>query len=279
MTILDVIRGDEAIVGKPTLVQKVEEFREDIKTLDEEMDKAALFSEDVLQENDSIYGQTYADLLERWEQWLFSSTPYNFFGSDMFFLRGNMESYKESSSFLDMTFLSGNGQRVQLGTYVFVPAITAGFNIGDYFESQKIMDEETLHRAVRDYIWRGGPVWASLENLTEKTHFILPLIYIETPLFQLHVAEDNPLRKFVEPVQEKGDFFTVCGGQIVVIQPSPGKYRIRFGGIGRRNYRTDAVYDIEVVGTRKKAERRKEDNLSEHRHPSEILLSKYVTTV
>jgi hypothetical protein len=273
----------EGILSKELpIVEDIKEIKDFTETLEKEIENASkIDSRYVLDFKDSLSGQDYPSLLQRWEQWFFSSTPYQTQSGDVLFLRGNMENYSDPSSFLDMTSLSGNVQRIQYGKFVLVPAITAGFNIGEYFRGEKVRDEETLHTAVQDYVKKGGPYWCSIQFLNDNVVHTVPVRYVETPLFQLHVAPENPFRKLIDPQQESGDFFTVCSGYIVVLKDLPeGKYRIRFGGIGRHNYRTDAVWDIEVVGSRKEMGivNPEPPNISKKRHPSQVLAIKYLST-
>lgn len=86
--------------------------------------------------NENFNGLSYGNLLARWNNWLLSSNPY-YYGGDILFLRGNVENYTDSNSFLDMTNFSGNGQRISYGTAVFFAVISCQFNIGDYYEGGK----------------------------------------------------------------------------------------------------------------------------------------------
>ena len=72
---------------------------------------------------------------------------------------------------------------------------------------------------------------------------------IESPLFKLKVSERNPFLPHLEVPLEPGEHDAVVVRLFLLVEGLPiGRYRIQFGGKGRGDYRTDAMYDILVDG-------------------------------
>jgi hypothetical protein len=273
--------ADETLIGRSNPTMK----KIDVEIIDNafamSMNEAGFLARKyILQPEENFRGMSYGDLIARWNNWLLSSHPY-YDGSDILFLRGNMGYYTDPKAFLDMSDLSANGQTIPYGTAIFVPIITCQWNIGDYYEGKRIEDEETMRAAVRNYIDRGGPMWATgLETDTNKLFYVdekLKRFYVESPRFQLDVSPQSTLRTMIDDPPEPGQYDAVIGGYCVLLKDLPdGKYRLRFGGKGRRVYYTDSVWDITVMGDENSQERMSSvKDISKLRHPDQSILDKY----
>jgi hypothetical protein len=273
--------SDETLIGisNPTMKE------DDVKLVDdifaEAMKNPSVLAEKyVLQPEENFRGMSYGDLIARWNNWLMSSHPY-YDGGDILFLRGNMGYYTDPKAFLDMSNLSANGQTILYGTAIFIPIITCQWNIGDYYEGDKIEDEETMRAAVRDFLSRGGPIWATCLKTDTNELFVieekLKRFYIESPRFQLDISPQSVLRTMIDDPLEPGQYDAVLGGYCVLLKDLPsGKYRIRFGGKGRRVYYTDSVWDITVLGDENSQEELSSvKDISKLRHPNQSILYKY----
>jgi hypothetical protein len=230
----------------------------------------------VIPRNENYRGLSYGAIIARWTNWLMGSKPDYYDGSDILFLRGNVGYYNNRFSFYDrgdarrfnkekFPSTPGNGVMIHEDTAVFIPIITAQFNIGDYYSGARIEDENSIRRAIREDLDGGGEMWATIcdINNAKKTYSLvddLKEYRVESPLFKMLLTEQNPFRKIMEVPKEPGIYDAATGGYFVLLtdltkdkktpKEYPYHYAIRFGGKGRGNYYTDAVYEITVNAPR-----------------------------
>jgi hypothetical protein len=209
-------------------------------------------------------GLTYGQWASIWAQWLFSDNPDNHIRPDILFLRGNMD-YKSvggpnTPRFLDkkatLDRTAQYGEAIYENVAILIPVLTAQLSIGDIHDGIKIKNEQQLRDAVNKETDESIAMWATIKNIRNKRSskivHDLNEYRTEPPPFRLSVPESSVLRERAENLIEPGDYYTVIGGYFLLVRSmNSGKYRIQFGGEGRGNYSTNAVYDIEVLGKRK----------------------------
>jgi hypothetical protein len=205
---------------------------------------------------------------------------------DVVFLRGNMEYYRyaamapdtskdrdDSIDPAELLFYDRTGDKgilISDKTPVFIPVLTATYFIGGGSESGVMYSEEQVRHKCRKENDLSGGIWLTLESnsVDQSNNSILKSTkrsgLLGTPsnpdqnlsnyrtssrLFKLFVAEGNPFLKdmAVEYPINPGEYDAITDGFFVLLKHlNAGSYRIRFGGKGRGNYRTDAIYDIYV---------------------------------
>jgi hypothetical protein len=272
------VGNQESFIGR--CLPKVEKSKIStiVGCLRDQMGKTENMREEyVLQPGETFHGLSYGDLFARWNNWLLSSHP-TYDGGDILFTRGNLGYNSDPTAFLDMTNLSGNGQKISSETAIFVPIITCQFNIGDQYGGGTLQDEETVRKAVRDHIYGGGQFWATImkRSSPSKMYIIneLERFYVESPRFQLIVPEDSVLRTHMEYPLEPGVYDAVVGGYCLLLKKLPDRHwTINFGGKGRYEYYTNSLYDIDIIDNLSQGSR--VTNISRKRHPYELILEKY----
>jgi hypothetical protein len=208
-------------------------------------------------------GLSYGDLVAIRANWLFSESPDYQYQSDILHLHGNMR-YSIGQAGAQDDFYDRRGdleERITTDTAIFVPVMSATYVMGDKYEGLTLDDEVQLRRAARTDIRLGGGLWATIQpdpknkpkqqptNPTPIMKGDIKKYMIESPLIKLKVSERNPFLPHLEVPLEPGEHDAVVVGYFLLIEGLPvGRYRIQFGGKGRGDYRTDAVYDILVDG-------------------------------
>jgi hypothetical protein len=278
------IGNQESFIGR--CLPKVE--KSNISTIvdflrDQAKSASPMSGASLLHPGETFHGLSYGDLFARWNNWLLSSHP-TYDGGDILFTRGNLGYNSDPTAFLDMTNLSGNGQKISSETAIFVPIITCQFNIGDQYGGGTLQDEETVRKAVRDHIYGGGQFWATImkRSSPSEMYFIGDLkgFYVESPRFQLIVPEDSVLRTSMEYPLEPGVYDAVVGGYCVLLKELPDPHcTINFGGKGRYDYYTNSLYDIDIIDEprdpRQARQASRATDISLNRHPYELVLEKY----
>jgi hypothetical protein len=223
---------------------------------------------DVVPPAENFRGMSYGDWAVLWSKWLLSEHPDSYAGSDVLFLRGNVD-YKplggttggpRHSDPKGTFYRTGkNGERIFEDTAIFFPVVNAQLNIGELYDGRVIKDEDDARFAARKDINEGGPMWADITRKGDKKPSRiakdLRRFRIESPLFKLVVSQKSQLRDKMESPLEPGTYDSVTVGYYILIRSlPPSKYRIHFGGKGRGAYYTNSVYDITV-------HRKKEDSV------------------
>jgi hypothetical protein len=120
----------------------------------------------------------------------------------------------------------------------------------------RLENEDSVRRAVRVDLAHSGKIWARIKEKNEKrvygvlsdVNLSISDFHVESPMFKMIVSERSPFRVHAEggPL-DPGVYDSVVGGFFILIKSLPaGLYRIRFGGKGRGQYYTDAIYDLMV---------------------------------
>ena len=163
---------------------------------------------------------------------------------------------------------------VPFGTAIMIPIMTATVWKGEVFEGRILEDEENLRNAARKdsdesrEIWsvwktvknpktlgtvrtRGVPTLDSADNVLKggkQWDKYKPMVgnlacyRIESPLFTLTISDKSPFRDSMS--LEPGNYDTVTMGYFLILKDlDEGVYRFHFGGRGRDNYQTDAIYE------------------------------------
>jgi hypothetical protein len=220
---------------------------------------------DVVPATENFRGMSYGDWAVLWNKWLLSEEPDNYAGSDVLFLRGNVDykvvggttggpRHSDPKGFYDKT--GKKGEQIFEGTAIFFPVVNAQLNIGEIYDGRLIKDEEGMRFVARKDIDEGGAMWATITRKGDKkaTRIVKNLrdYRVESPLFKLVVSQMSQLRDRMESPLETGIYDSVTVGYYVLIRSLPPSiYRIHFGGKGRGSYYTDSVYDITVHGKKK----------------------------
>jgi hypothetical protein len=220
---------------------------------------------DVVSPEENFKGISYGEWAAVWTNWLLSEDPDTYYGSDVLFLRGNIN-YKptgelsDSPRYIDPQELHNrtrkNGETIYEGISIFVPVMTAYFTIGDVYDGRLVKTEEDLRDFVNKDINQTGTIWATIiKKGNKKANKIVKNLKeyrIESPLFKLTVSDKSPLKDKMETKQKTGIFDAVAGGYYLMIKSLPsGTYRLFFGGKGRGPYYTKSVYDIVVKGKKR----------------------------
>ncbi len=94
----------------------------------------------------------------------------------------------------------------------------------------------------------GGTFWCTIrKDGCDEVDLTGLLSYIETPSFEMRVAEKSPLRDYFEMPIKPGTYPTFSAARALMIKRLPeGKYRLHYGGYGRGRYFSDSVYDFIV---------------------------------
>lgn len=169
------------------------------------------------------------------------------------------------------------GLVIPFGTSIMIPVMTATVWKGEVFEGRILEDEEDLRNAARkdtdesreiwsvwktvrdrttlgaivkrgvrtldsaDKVLKGGKEWNDYEPMVRN----LACYRIESPLFTLTISDKSPFRETMG--LEPGNYDTVTIGYFLILKDlDEGVYRFHFGGRGRDNYQTDAIYEIIV---------------------------------
>jgi hypothetical protein len=214
-----------------------------------------------LQKDEVYRGRSYSEWIESWSNLLVSASPDYPSGSDMLFLRGNIDykmdpsgvRFKEPGKFLDRT---GNlKETIYHNTALFIPIVTALYAMNEPYEGSPLSDEEGLRYAVRKDISEGGKMWLRFKTKSHPTYDKvvdeIKFFYFETAKFTLNVSPNSPLVPQFEYPYAPSNYEAVQGGYFVILYDlSPDIYRFNFGGFGRGFYYTAGVYDIEVKDER-----------------------------
>jgi len=223
------------------------------------------YSKWIVSPDQNYKGMSYGDWVARWTNWLFSEEPErNEVQRDVVFLQGNVEYYRDLAKASERggsvnpwePFYNRTGDAsiiISDDTPILVPALTSTKVFGGGSEFGTMDNEEQLRRVARIDNDESGAIWATIESSDGKGP--VPLCgenlrnyRIASSIFKLWVSERNPYWKYIfqYPISP-GEYDAVTDGFFILLRTLPeGSYRIRFGGKGRLDYRTDSVYDIHV---------------------------------
>ncbi len=230
-------------------------------------------SPEIISPDQNYNGMSYGDWAARWTNWLFSELPErDEVQRDVVFLRGNVEYRREVKK------ENGDGKLVDPWKFfynrtgeasivisddipVFVPVLTSTQVFGGGSESGTMFTEEQVRRIARIDNDQSGAVWANIQSSGDKREKPLlsakdgeeqkklRMYRITSRVFKLSISERNPYWSYVfqYPINP-GEFDAVTDGFFLLIKSLPiGSHRIRFGGKGRIDYRTDSIYDLHVT--------------------------------
>jgi hypothetical protein len=220
---------------------------------------------DVVHPNNNFRGMSYSDWVIVWNKWLMSEDPNTYDGGDILFLRGNVDyrplrgvngapRHIDPQALYDRT--GEQGETVFQGTAVFIPIITTIMILGYRDNGVKISNEENLRYAANREISEGGAMWATVlsKGMRKPSKIVNDLkdYRIESPLFKLTISKKSLLKDKTEQPLNVGTYDVISAGYFLIIRSlKPSIYRIFFGGKGRGEYFTNAVYDITVKGKKK----------------------------
>ena len=225
----------------------------------------------VVRPEQSYNGLSYGDWATRWTNWVFSDDPDSTeIQGDVLFLRGNLKYYQDLAKAERMgLFMAGEGKKgvdrwksfydrtgedsivISDDTAIFVPVLTSTEFFGGESELGTMTTEAQVRNITRIATDESGPIWATIESSDGKGRSCvddLRKYRITSPVFKLWISERNPYWKdiFQYPINP-GEYDAVTDGFFILLRNmAEGSYRIRFGGKGRSDYRTDSVYDIHV---------------------------------
>ena len=204
---------------------------------------------DVMNTDENFKGHSYGDLVAIWANWLLGPYPDYRDGGEILLARGNVGHYDDSTSAYDRT--GNNSISIFRDTAVLIPVMTAMFHSGHSRDGYTVENGDALREAVRADINASGDIWARIQRRgAQEVYKIvgdLQRFYVESPICNLTVSEQNPFRQRLEFPIEPGVYEMVVGGIFIFIrQLPPGEYTLWFGGRGRGVYYTDAYYEINV---------------------------------
>lgn len=216
---------------------------------------------DIVQPSENFGGMSYGEWAAEWNKWLFSEDPDTYDGSNILFLRGNVD-YKPISksngsprhidrkAIFDKT--GSKAESIFEGIAIFVPVITTVLFIGDNYEGKILRNEKDLRHHANKDTDDTQKMWAAIKRKGDKDACVLVKnleeYRFESPLFKLTIPKGSLLRKHMEFLMKPGTYDAITTGYYVIIKSLPPSfYRINFGGEGMGIYTTNAVYDIEVI--------------------------------
>lgn len=217
---------------------------------------------DIVPPSENYKGMSYADWATVWSKWLISEDPDNSVPTGILFTRGNVNygplgGLKGGPLHLNSrsTFYKiGSAQETILpNTAIFIPVLTSQWSVGSIFDGKKIRDELELRYCLNKDLDETRKMWAYI-RLTKRGAKNIRLVRnlaeyrIESRMFRLNIPKKSLLNNKTENPMKPGNHDTIIGGYFVLLRSLPlGSYRITFGGFGRGDYYTNAVYDIIVL--------------------------------
>ena len=223
---------------------------------------------------DNYRGMSYGDWVARWTNWLFSPDPdRSEIQGDVVFLRGNVEysaALQKAKAFNPLfdpwnSFYNRTGEAGLLisdVSCILVPVITSTYLLGAESRYGILNTEEQVRNVTRIDNDQSGGIWATIESniaagstatlgATAATHRELTYFRVTSRMFKLSISEVNPFWKgiFEYAPLSSGEYDAVTDGFFLLLKAEglpEGSHRIRFGGKGRLEYRTDSIYDLYV---------------------------------
>jgi hypothetical protein len=214
----------------------------------------------VVDPRENYRGLPYGFWASLWCKWILSEDP-DLYRGDMMFLRGNVD-YRpvggvdgapihiDAKAVYERT--GKDSESIFVGTPIFFPVVNAVIVGGHTYDGKLVKTEDDMRYVARRDIFEGGDMWATIKrvgrgrsrNIVRELHRFL----VESPIFHLRVPRNSKLRTRMEDSLRPGVYECVTVGYyLLMILNVPSNYRIRFGGQGRGIYRTDAIYDINVL--------------------------------
>jgi hypothetical protein len=202
---------------------------------------------------DSVYnGLTLSVIAMTQQRWQYSDSPDSYDGNHILFLRSNIETSGDPTSFHNRT--GAMAINISENAAILIPVFSALYCIGSYYKGTELVSEVGARRAVREHISEGREMWAAIGRKTGSKITYEPSIpylkshYVESPLFRLTVSERNPFKdKLFSPIPA-GDHYAVCGGYFILLTSlSLGKYIISFGSNGPGPNHSEAFYEVNVL--------------------------------
>lgn len=229
----------------------------------------------IVRPTENFRGMSYSEWATVWSNWLLSEDPDTYDGSDVLFLRGNVNYKPLGDSENGPRHIDPRGiynrtgqsrERIFEGTSILIPVIVSMFSIGDIYEGTKVKTPQQLRYITNIDTDRSGPMWATIMKKGERQAYRivdnLKDYRVATPLFKLIVPESSLLRDKADVPIRPGIYDTVSVGFFLLIRSlTPSTYRINFGGNGVGGYYTNSLYDITVEGKRR-------DSLKDESNPA-----------
>lgn len=212
----------------------------------------------VVKPNENYRGLPYGLWASLWCKWIFSENPDRYRG-DLIFLRGNVD-YRpvggingapvhiDSKAIYKRT--GKECESIFVRTPILFPVVNAIIVSGQTYDGKLVRTEEDMRNAARCDIYEGGRMWATIKWGGHKRNLVRDLrdFLVESPVFNLRIPKNSKLRTRMEESLKPGTYECVTVGYYILMALNvSSKYQIRFGGEGRGIYRTDAIYDINVV--------------------------------
>jgi hypothetical protein len=202
-------------------------------------------------------GQTYGDLIVLWNNWFASGfsdqtgSIYNLQGSNYSTVSGRFEPFQAVGS---------NAVTITQGTALFAPILTTTIHTGAFpnlstdFLRRSVARSEmnrssTIFCNTYDFNNNREVEFRSAQNLRERYMF-------ESPPFKLEVPEQTTIQPqlWERTPLVAGTYDAVCCGIFLLIvdlevTQADAPFRLHFGATGTRNYRTESVYEINVLAS------------------------------
>jgi hypothetical protein len=216
--------------------------------------------------SDGIYrGLTYGNYLCEWLRVLHSARPmYAGYPLEICFLSGNNSFVTNPITGERKQSLFQNLARNKDGTFrglyllpntpIFVTAQCTFYSVGERldYEGDVLQSFQDCQFVCRRDMKLSPSRYCTLEVGNNSINLRPYLCYIETPPFSLTVAENSPMRERFEVPIEPGTYDTFAAAYAIMLNTSDesplpeGEYRLRYGGIGRGDYKSDTVVDFIV---------------------------------
>ena len=220
----------------------------------------------ILEPNEVLNGLGYGDYAQRHLEHVASESPdsFNKDGGILFLRSSIVESYtNESESVIGSTRKFTDKKIILDRTNPFSHVISnkdaicisplfSCFSKGQEYSGEKLDSTESVYEAARRDMRSSPAIFLNItppnetkvrtiEGLSEK-------YWVETRPFDLPVPEKSLLGRFFSPPFLPGTYKdTVVVGYFVILRNlSDGYWRFQFGGIGTRDYKTNAQIDVLV---------------------------------
>ena len=192
-------------------------------------------------------GMNYSDIVREWLIWLHSDSPvYRGYKNEILFLHGNLSYFtdpethvrKQAEKFQNRAIGKDmfRGQIILVGTPVFIPVTSAFYSVGEthHYSAKKLESVIDCQYAARKDIEELGRIWCNIKRKDSEEIDLINRKYVhyaESTSFQLPVAENSPVRHYLEIPIGHGTFSTyACAYAALINFQSPGVYRIQVRG-------------------------------------------------
>ena len=181
----------------------------------------------ILKNSEIFRGMSYGDYLREWLIWLHSDSPiYRGHRHEICYAHGNLDFiYDRETGRRKQADLFQNGARSEKifrgdvifeDTPVFVPARSTFYSVGEvyYQDNRKLEGIADCQDPMQKRSARGRYFWCTIrKDGCDEVDLTGLLSYIETPSFEMRVAEKSPLRDYFEMPIKPGTYPTFSAGK------------------------------------------------------------------